>query len=53
MGIETAEDQKMAIFTREFGLALKVQLGNVRTDIESGDKADAKQGTAYQPSPQE
>jgi hypothetical protein len=53
MGIETAEDQKMAIITREFGLALKVQLGNVRTDIESGDKADAKQGTAYQPSPQE
>jgi|ERR1700677_2012962 hypothetical protein len=28
-------------------------IGYVRTDIESGDKADAKQGTAYQPSPQE
>jgi hypothetical protein len=27
IGIETAEDQKMAIITREFGLALKVQLG--------------------------
>jgi hypothetical protein len=27
--------------------------GYIRTDIESGDKADAKQGTAYQPSPQE
>jgi hypothetical protein len=27
MGMETAEDQKMAIITREFGLALKVQLG--------------------------
>ncbi len=26
MGIETAEDQEMAIITREFGLALKVQL---------------------------
>jgi hypothetical protein len=35
----------MAIITREFGLALKVQLGYVRTDIESGDQADAKQGT--------
>jgi hypothetical protein len=52
-GYRNREDPKMAIISREFGLALKVQLDKVRTDIESGDKADAKQGTAYQPSPQE
>jgi hypothetical protein len=45
-GYRNREDLKMAIITREFGLALKVQLG-------MSDKADAKHGTAYQPSPQE
>jgi hypothetical protein len=45
-GYRNREDLKMAIITREFGLAMKVQLG-------MSDKADAKHGTAYQPSPQE
>jgi hypothetical protein len=44
--VPNREDLKLAIITREFGLALKVQLG-------MSDKADAKHGTAYQPSPQE
>jgi hypothetical protein len=42
MDIETVEDQKMPRITHEFGLALKVQLSNVRTDTESGGKADAR-----------
>jgi hypothetical protein len=42
MGMETAEDQKMPFIPREFGLALKVQLRNARTDTESGGKADTQ-----------
>ena len=45
MGIETAEDQEMAIITREFGLALKVQLRMSEPMSNRADKADAKQGT--------
>jgi hypothetical protein len=44
-GSKTAEDQKMPLIIREFGLALKVQISNVRTDTESGGKADARQET--------
>jgi hypothetical protein len=44
-GSKPVEDQKMPLITREFGLALKVQLSKVRTDTESGGKADARQGT--------
>ena len=35
----------MPLITRELRLALKVQLSKVRTDTESGGKADARQGT--------
>jgi hypothetical protein len=42
VGIETAEDQKVPFISREFGLALKVQLSSARTDTESGGKADAQ-----------
>jgi hypothetical protein len=44
-GDRTAEDQKMPLIIREFGLALKVLLSKVRTDNQSGGKADARQGT--------
>jgi hypothetical protein len=41
--LETRKVQKTSRITREFGLALKVQLSKVRTDTESGGKADARQ----------
>jgi hypothetical protein len=44
-GSKPVKDQKMPLITREFGLALKVQLSKVRTDTESGGKADARQET--------
>jgi hypothetical protein len=44
-GSKPVEDQKMPLITREFGLALKVPLSKVRTDTESGGKADARQET--------
>jgi hypothetical protein len=44
-GSKAVEDQKMPLITREFGLTLKVRLSKVRTDTESGGKADARQET--------
>jgi hypothetical protein len=53
-GPKTRKDQKTSDLG-EFRLALKVLLSNVRTDTESGGKADERQQTyvACQPSPQE
>jgi hypothetical protein len=45
MWIESRGRAKMPLITCEFGLALKVLLSKVRTDTESGGKADARQGT--------
>jgi hypothetical protein len=44
-GSKIAEDQKIPLITREFRVALKVLLSSIRTDTESGGKADARQGT--------
>ena len=53
MGIETAEDPENGDHHARIRIGPESAIRYVRTDIESGDKADAKQGTAYQPSPQE
>jgi hypothetical protein len=39
------DEQKIQLIVREFELAMKVQLSNVRTDTEPGGEADARQGT--------
>ena len=44
-GSKPVDEQKIQLIAREFRLALKVLLSNVRTDTESGGKADARQGT--------
>jgi hypothetical protein len=55
MGMETAEAQKMAIITREFGLALKVQLGKSEPILNRAIRVmqSKERRQAYQPSPQE